>query len=199
MNGFFVVTAVIDASMNFIDVVSLFYNYYRTPLKNWLDHNHKNASALLFSQEFSDTVEKPFYIVMCLFICSERWSDRLKARSHSRYWNGRLPVVFGFIGSTHRIRQTSSRGLSIGIRTAFRWYVFFDELSSDSTWCRFWCNLITDNGEWQFCVWTRFFAFAVWQFSLFWLIWQVSSLRSFDHCSRVLLLSSQLWRPSQMD
>ena len=34
MNGFFVVTAVIDASMNFIDVVSLFYNYYRTPLKN---------------------------------------------------------------------------------------------------------------------------------------------------------------------
>ena len=27
----FVVT---EASMNFIDVVSLFYNYYRTPLKN---------------------------------------------------------------------------------------------------------------------------------------------------------------------
>ena len=78
MNGFFVVTAVIDASMNFIDVVSLFYNYYRTPLKNWLDHNHKNASALLFSQEFSDTVEKPFYIVMCLFICSKRWSGPAK-------------------------------------------------------------------------------------------------------------------------
>ena len=72
--------------------------------------------------------------------------------------------VFEYVGSTHQIGQTSIRSLSISIRTAFRPYVFFDELSSDSTWCRFWWNLLADNSEWQFCVWTRFFAFAVWQF-----------------------------------
>jgi len=27
----------------------------------------------------------------CLFIWSDKWSDREKARSHSRHWNGRSP------------------------------------------------------------------------------------------------------------
>lgn len=30
--------------------------------------------------------------VTCRFMCSERWSDREKARSHSRHWNGLSPV-----------------------------------------------------------------------------------------------------------
>ena len=33
-----------------------------------------------------------YYIVICRFICSERWSDLENARSHNRHWNGRSPV-----------------------------------------------------------------------------------------------------------
>ena len=32
------------------------------------------------------------HTAMCRFMCSARWSEREKARSHSRHWNGLSPV-----------------------------------------------------------------------------------------------------------
>ena len=34
------------------------------------------------------------HIVICRFICSDKWSDLENARSHSRHWKGRSPVCF---------------------------------------------------------------------------------------------------------